>query len=30
MSAVENKQLLEKIFSELAKGNDQPFLDAMA
>ncbi|QHV95661.1 nuclear transport factor 2 family protein [Spirosoma endbachense] len=30
MSAVENKHLMETIFSELATGNDQPFLEAMA
>lgn len=30
MSAVKNKQLMEAIFSELAKGNDRPFIDAMA
>ncbi len=30
MSATDNKQLMQHIFSELSKGNDQPFLDAMA
>lgn len=30
MSAIENKQLMEGIFSELSTGNDQPFIDAMA
>lgn len=30
MSSTENKQLMESIFSELSKGNDQPFIDAMA
>ena len=30
MSATENKQLMETIFSELSKGNDKPFIDAMA
>jgi uncharacterized protein len=30
MSAAENKQLLRAIFSELARGNTNPFRDAMA
>lgn len=30
MSAPENKRLMETIFAELSKGNDQPFLEAMA
>ena len=30
MSNTENKQLIETIFLELSKGNDQPFLEAMA
>ncbi|CCH54378.1 hypothetical protein BN8_03542 [Fibrisoma limi BUZ 3] len=30
MSTTENKRLIESIFSELSKGNDQPFLEAMA
>ena len=30
VSAAENKQLMQDIFSELAKGNRQPFRDAMA
>lgn len=30
MSAIANKQLMETIFGQLANGNDQPFLDAMA
>jgi len=29
MSAAENKQLMQHIFSELSNGNDQPFLDTM-
>ncbi|GAB3711071.1 nuclear transport factor 2 family protein [Spirosoma flavus] len=29
MSATENKQLMERIFSELSKGNDQLFFEAM-
>jgi uncharacterized protein len=30
MGTAENKQLLQGIFAELAKGNFQPFVDAMA
>ncbi|CAN5574841.1 nuclear transport factor 2 family protein [soil metagenome] len=30
MNTMENKQLMQDIFSELSKGNDQPFIDAMA
>ena len=30
MSATANKQMMEAIFSELSKGNDKPFIDAMA
>jgi ketosteroid isomerase-like protein len=30
MSATENKQLMEDVFSELSKGNSKPFRDAMA
>jgi ketosteroid isomerase-like protein len=30
MSAAENKQLMQNIFSELAKGNGKPFVEAMA
>jgi ketosteroid isomerase-like protein len=30
MSASENKQLLQHIYSELSKGNSSPFLDALA
>jgi len=30
MSASDNKQLMQDIFSELAKGNGQPFVDALA
>ncbi len=30
MSASENKRLMQDIFSELSKGNDGPFLEAMA
>jgi ketosteroid isomerase-like protein len=30
MSAAENKQLMQAIFAELAKGNGKPFVDAMA
>jgi len=30
MSAVENKKMMQVIFSELSKGNDEPFLEAMA
>ncbi|CCG98384.1 hypothetical protein FAES_0372 [Fibrella aestuarina BUZ 2] len=30
MSALANKQLTETIFAQLALGNDQPFLEAMA
>jgi ketosteroid isomerase-like protein len=30
MSAIENKLIMQGIFSELSKGNDQPFIDAMA
>jgi ketosteroid isomerase-like protein len=30
MSAAENKQLMQNIFSELAKGNGKPFVESMA
>jgi len=30
MSAVENKQLVQHIYSELSKGNSKPFVEAMA
>jgi len=30
MSAAENKQLMQQIFSELAKGNSRPLVEAMA
>ena len=30
MTASENKQLMQEIFSELAKGNGKPFVDCMA
>jgi uncharacterized protein len=30
MSAAENKQLMQRIFSELAKGNGTPFIESMA
>ena len=30
MSATENKRVMERIFNELAKGNGQPFVDALA
>lgn len=30
MSTADNKKLMRFIFGELAKGNDLPFLDAMA
>ena len=30
MSAAANKQLLQAVFDELAKGNGRPFLDALA
>ena len=30
MTASDNKQLMQDIFSELAKGNGQPFVDALA
>lgn len=30
MSAAENKQLLQKIFAELGKGNSRPFVESMA
>lgn len=30
MSAGENKQLMQRIFAELAKGNSKPFLDSLA
>ncbi len=30
MSITENKQLLERIFAELAQGNPRPFVEAMA
>jgi uncharacterized protein len=30
MSTAENKQLLQRIFSELAQGNSRPFVESMA
>ncbi|QHT71792.1 nuclear transport factor 2 family protein [Rhodocytophaga rosea] len=30
MSVIENKHLMQEIFSELSRGNDQPFIEAMA
>ncbi len=30
MGAVENKQLMQSIFSELSKGNGKPFVESMA
>jgi len=30
MSAAENKQLIQHIFSELSKGNGKPFIDSLA
>src|SRR5262245_35481035 len=30
MGAAENKQLMQRIFSELAKGNGKPFIESMA
>jgi hypothetical protein len=30
MSTIDNKKLMEHLFSELSKGNDEPFLQAMA
>lgn len=30
MTTAENKQLLQRIFDELAQGNSRPFVDAMA
>jgi len=30
MSAVENKQLMQNIFSELSKGNGKPFVESLA
>ncbi len=30
MGASENKQMMQDIFSELSKGNDKPFVEAMA
>jgi len=30
MGAAENKQLMQRIFSELAKGNGKPFVDSLA
>ncbi len=30
MNTISNKQLMQDIFSELSKGNDKPFIDAMA
>ncbi len=30
MSAAENKQLMQNIFSELSKGNGKPFIDSLA
>jgi hypothetical protein len=29
MTSIENKQLMQKIFSELSKGNGKPFLESM-
>jgi hypothetical protein len=30
MSAIDNKQLMQAIFSELSKGNGKPFVEALA
>jgi uncharacterized protein len=30
MSAAENKQLMQHVYAELAKGNSKPFLDSLA
>jgi hypothetical protein len=30
MSSIENKQLMQQVFAELAKGNGKPFVDSMA
>lgn len=30
MGAAENKQLMQRVFAELADGNGQPFMDALA
>lgn len=30
MSAIENKQLMQHVFAELARGNGKPFVDSMA
>ena len=30
MSAVDNKQLMQKVFSEMSKGNEKPFIEALA
>lgn len=30
MGAVENKEIVKQVFSELAKGNSQPFIERMA
>src|SRR5215468_5224286 len=30
MSAIENKQIMQNIFAELAQGNSRPFVEAMA
>jgi hypothetical protein len=30
MSCIENKQLMQQVFAELAKGNGKPFVDSMA
>ncbi len=30
MGASENKRLIERVFAELARGNGQPFMDALA
>ena len=30
MSSSENKQLLQEIFSEMSKGNTQPFIESLA
>lgn len=30
MAAAENKQLMQRVFAQLAEGNGQPFMDALA
>ena len=30
VAAAENKQLMQRVFAELAEGNGQPFMDALA